>query len=268
MYTFVHTTSTAAAGKQHRYHVVHHPISSASSHHVMTSSSTTSTSCQHNSLCCNSNDATSWTSSSIARLLTLSVTTLSEIIGAGVDNNSAAENALGTNQLDQLVLHRALSIALSIGLEVSEITDVALRVLWCTVLLGVRVDCMRERKREREISIHGPGEANTAMLCCATRTVRSSAGAAVGVVSERVNVHATLRVGVVTGNVPFNGRGRCLAVLGEGDGALDVGVTTENGNCSSSAMVSAEGHGGAPTVSSPCHCHFWPSHHQHSRARP
>lgn len=106
------------------------------------------------------------------------------------------------------------------------------------------------------------------MLCCDTRTVRSSAGAAVGVVSEGVNVHATLRVGVVTGNVPFNGRGRCLAVLGEGDGALDVGVTTENGNCSSSAMVSAEGHGGAPTVSSPCHCHFWPSHHQHSRARP
>lgn len=267
MYTFVHTTSTAMAGKQHRYHVVHHPISSASSHHVMKSSSTTSTSCQHNNLCCNSNDATSWTSSSIARLLALSVTTLSEIIGAGVDNNSAAENALGTNQLDQLVLHRALSIALSIGLEVSEITDVALRVLWCTVLLGVRVDCMRGRGWE--ISIHGPGEANTAMLCCDTHTVRSSAGAAVGVVSERVNVHTTLRVGVVTGNVPFNGRGRCLAVLGEGDGALDVGVTTENGNCSSSgAMVSAEGHGGAPTVSSPCHCHFWPSHHQHSRARP
>lgn len=166
MYTFVHTTSTAVAGKQHRYHVVHHPISSASSHHVMKSSSTTSTSCQHNSLCCNSNDATSWTSSSIARLLALSVTTLSEIIGAGVDNNSAAENALGTNQLDQLVLHRALSIALSIGLEVSEITDVALRVLWCTVLLGVRVDCMRGRKRERnQYSWSWRSEYRYAMLC-------------------------------------------------------------------------------------------------------
>jgi hypothetical protein len=34
------------------------------------------------------------------------------------------------------------------------------------------------------------------------RTVRSGAGASVGVVTEGVHVHATLSIGVVAGNVP------------------------------------------------------------------
>jgi hypothetical protein len=61
--------------------------------------------------------------------------------------------------------------------------------------------------------------------------VRSSAGASVGVVAKSVDVHATLSVGVVAGNVPCDLGGRGLVLLLEGDGALDVGVSTEDGDC-------------------------------------
>lgn len=61
-------------------------------------------------------------------------------------------------------------------------------------------------------------------------TVRASAGAAVGVVAEGVDVHAALGVGVVAGDVVGDGGRGTLRGLLEGDGALDVGVTTENGN--------------------------------------
>jgi hypothetical protein len=59
-------------------------------------------------------------------------------------------------------------------------------------------------------------------------TVRASAGAAVGVVTEGVDVHAALGVGVVAGDVPGDLGVGGLGGLLEGDGALDVGVTTDN----------------------------------------
>lgn len=59
-------------------------------------------------------------------------------------------------------------------------------------------------------------------------TVRTGAGAAVGVVTEGVDVHATLGVGVVAGDVPGDLGLGGLGGLLEGDGALDVGVTTDN----------------------------------------
>jgi hypothetical protein len=67
-------------------------------------------------------------------------------------------------------------------------------------------------------------------------TVRTSTSAAVGVVTESVDVHATLSVGVVAGHVPGHGGVGALGGLLEGDGALDVGVTTDNGNCSRGSM--------------------------------
>ena len=59
-------------------------------------------------------------------------------------------------------------------------------------------------------------------------TVRTGAGAAVGVVTEGVDVHAALSVGIVAGDVPGDLGLGGLGGLLEGDGALDVGVTTDN----------------------------------------
>lgn len=62
-------------------------------------------------------------------------------------------------------------------------------------------------------------------------TVGASGGAAVGVVAEGVDVHATLGVGVVTADVPCNGGGSGLGGLLEGDSSGNLGVTTDDSNC-------------------------------------
>lgn len=41
-----------------------------------------------------------------------------------------------------------------------------------------------------------------------------------------MDVHASFGIGIVAGNVPRDVRGRGLGGLLEGDGALDVGVTS------------------------------------------
>lgn len=61
--------------------------------------------------------------------------------------------------------------------------------------------------------------------------MRASGSAAVGVVTEGVNVHTTLGVGVVAGDVPRDGGVSTLRGLLEGDGTGDLGVSTEDGNC-------------------------------------
>ena len=87
------------------------------------------------------NDAASGTSASVASLLALLVLALAEIISAGVHDNSAAEDALGADQLDVLVRDGALGVALGIGLEVAQVADVALAVGGGAVGLVVGVDC-------------------------------------------------------------------------------------------------------------------------------
>jgi hypothetical protein len=62
-------------------------------------------------------------------------------------------------------------------------------------------------------------------------TVRTSRGAAVGVVTKGVDVETTLGVGVLAAEVVGDGGGRALGVLLEGDGTLDVRVTAEDSNC-------------------------------------
>lgn len=118
------------------------------------------------------NDTASRTASSVTSLLGLLVATLAKVVSAGVDDNGAANDALGANQLDQLIGDGSLSIALAVSLEVAQVTDVALLVAGGTVGLVVGVE------------------------------VGSSRCAAVCVVAEGVNVHATLSVGIVAGNVP------------------------------------------------------------------
>jgi hypothetical protein len=71
--------------------------------------------------------------------------------------------------------------------------------------------------------------------------VRSRASAAVGVVAKSVDVHATFSVGVVTADVPCDLGVGGLVLLLEGDGALYVGVSTEDGDYRTLLAVIPEG---------------------------
>lgn len=170
------------------------------------------------------NDTASGTSASVASLLALLVLTLAEVVSASVDDDGAAEDALGADQLDELVRDGALGVALGVGLEVAQVADVALAVGGGAVGLVVGVDC------GGRMVLDGCGLGGS-LLGSSRLTVRTGAGAAVGVVTEGVDVHATLGVGVVAGDVPGDLGLGGLGGLLEGDGALDVGVTTDNSDC-------------------------------------
>lgn len=86
------------------------------------------------------NDTAGRAGASVASLLALLVATLAQVVGAGVDNNGAAEDALGADQLDELVGDGALGVALGVGLEVAQVANVTLAVGRSTVGLVVRVD--------------------------------------------------------------------------------------------------------------------------------
>ena len=58
--------------------------------------------------------------------------------------------------------------------------------------------------------------------------MRTGRGAAVGVVAEGVDVHATLGIGIVASEVPGDGGRGGLGSLLEGDGAGHLGVTTDD----------------------------------------
>jgi hypothetical protein len=62
-------------------------------------------------------------------------------------------------------------------------------------------------------------------------TVGSSRGATVGIVTELVDVHATLSTWVVAGDVPGDGSWGGLVGLLEVDGTLDTLVTFDLCNC-------------------------------------
>ena len=61
-------------------------------------------------------------------------------------------------------------------------------------------------------------------------TVSTCRGAAVGVVTKYMDVHATLGIGIVARNVPSDGSWARFRVLFEGNSALDGGVTTNDAN--------------------------------------
>jgi hypothetical protein len=158
---------------------------------------------------------------SVTGLLALLVATLAKVISASVDNDGTAEDALGADQLDELVGDGALGVALSIGLEVAQVTNVALVILGGTVGLAVRVDCQCMSTCFFLVPLHR----------LRTLTVRAGGSAAIGVVTEGVNVHTTLSVGVVAGDVPGDGGVSTFGGLLEGDGTGDLRVSTEDGNC-------------------------------------
>lgn len=88
----------------------------------------------------NADDTASRTATSVASLLALLVATLAEVVSASVDDDGAAKHALRADQLDHLVADGALGVALAVGLEVAQVTDVALAVRRGAVGLLVRVD--------------------------------------------------------------------------------------------------------------------------------
>lgn len=91
-------------------------------------------------LCSDANHTAGWTSASIARLLALGVTTLSQIVGASMDDDGSSDDAFWANQFDEAVFDGAFAIALSIRLEVAEISDVTLSVGGGAMLFAVWVD--------------------------------------------------------------------------------------------------------------------------------
>lgn len=67
----------------------------------------------------------------------------------------------------------------------------------------------------------------------------TSGRAAVGVVTEGVDVHAAFGTGVVAGDVPCDGGWGRLGGLLERDGSRDLGVSSDGGNCVARAIWSA-----------------------------
>ena len=61
-------------------------------------------------------------------------------------------------------------------------------------------------------------------------TVGSGGCAAVGVITELVDVHATLSIGVITRDIPCDGGRGGFGVLLEGDSSSDLRVTSDGCN--------------------------------------
>lgn len=78
---------------------------------------------------------------SVASLEGLLGVTLAKIVSAGVDDDGAADDALGANELDEVVGHGALGVALGIGLNVAQVTNMAVLVGPVAVGLAMGVDC-------------------------------------------------------------------------------------------------------------------------------
>jgi len=118
-----------------------------------------------------------------------------------VDDDGSSQNALLANQLDVSIGDGTFAVALSVGLEIAQVTNMADLVRWGAVCLSMWVE------------------------------VRTSRCAAIGVVTELVNVHSSLGVRIVTTNVVCDSCGRGLRGLLESDSASDFRVSSENSNC-------------------------------------
>lgn len=138
-----------------------------------------------------------------------------------MEKGTYADNTLWADQLDKLVGGRTLSIALSIGLEVSKVSNVAGLISWGTVSLSVWVDYSM---------IHQPLPIYV-LYPSSPRTVGACGCAAICVITKLVDVHATLSIGVIAGDVPGDGGWGRLGLLLESDGSGDLGVPTNGCNC-------------------------------------
>ena len=74
------------------------------------------------------------------------MSTFAQIVGARMDDDRTAQDALGTDQFHLSVLDAALTVSLTVGLEVAQVAHVAVGVCGGSVFFGVGVDYMVEGK--------------------------------------------------------------------------------------------------------------------------
>lgn len=108
---------------------------------------------------------------------------------------------MGPDQFDVFVLLGSLGNTLSVGLDVSQITNMSLLIFWRSVILIEWVE------------------------------VGSCRRASVGVVTKFMNVHSTHSIWIVARDFIGNTCRRVFVLLGEGDNSTHSGVSTDDGNC-------------------------------------
>lgn len=86
------------------------------------------------------NDTASRAATGVASLLALDMAAPAEVVDSGVDDDGTADDALGADQLDELVLDGTAGVALRVRVEVAEVANVAVLVARGAVLLVVGVD--------------------------------------------------------------------------------------------------------------------------------
>merc|ERR1712093_97128 len=143
-------------------------------------------------------DTTASSSTSVASLEGLLVSTLAKVVGAGVDDDGSAKDRVLAKERDELVGDVELDDTLGIRLDVTKVTNVALLVGDVAVLLAGGVE------------------------------VRAGRGAAVAEVTEGVDVEASLGVGVVAGDLTSDGDGGAFALLGEDGLAGHLSLSLEH----------------------------------------
>jgi len=148
------------------------------------------------------NDTACRSGTSIAGLLGLFVSSPAKIISSRMNDDGTANNALGANQLDELVGGGTLAIALAISLEVAQVTYMANLILRSTMCLAMGVEV---------------GTSRCAPVC---------------IVTELMDVHATLGIRVVASDIPRDSGWGRLGLLLEGNGAGDLRVTSDGCDCS------------------------------------
>ena len=112
-----------------------------------------------------------------------------------------SQNAVGPNQLNDVVLDAALGDGVGVRLDVAQVAGVPDLVRGRAVGLAVRVE------------------------------VRAGRGATVGVVAKLVDVHAALGVGVRVVDLILDHCVGVLVLLREPDSARDAGIAAEDSNC-------------------------------------
>jgi len=126
------------------------------------------------------------------------VTTLAQIILTTVDNNGSAENRVLAKERNESVGLGTLGNTLSVGLDVTEVTNVADLILRSTVGLAKGVE------------------------------VGASRSATVGVVTELVDVETTESVGIVALDVPRDGGRSFSRSLLESNDTGDGRISSNN----------------------------------------